>query len=157
MVLSLNFQFLGTLVMIKSVIKIVIILCTACILGVCFNAVNPTGVRLIRKASLAKFTTLEAAKVEFDSGKAVFVDARKATDYNAEHITGSLNIPAGNINKADLSALARNHVIITYCSGGDCNDAVLVADMLSQRGFVKVFILQEGLPGWKSKSYPTQR
>ncbi|HEV7701716.1 MAG TPA: rhodanese-like domain-containing protein [Pyrinomonadaceae bacterium] len=58
--------------------------------------------------------TPEDAKKAFDDRAAVFVDARGAEIYNAEHIKGAINIPLGSDENFDK--LPKGKRIIVYCS-----------------------------------------
>jgi 3-mercaptopyruvate sulfurtransferase SseA len=57
---------------------------------------------------------LEDAKKAFDDRTAIFVDARGAEIYNAEHIKGAINIPLGSDENFDK--LPKGKRIIVYCS-----------------------------------------
>lgn len=58
---------------------------------------------------------LEKAKAAFDSGAAVFVDARSADAYTKSHIPGALSIPAAEL-ESRMDELDKNQWIITYCT-----------------------------------------
>jgi 3-mercaptopyruvate sulfurtransferase SseA len=63
----------------------------------------------------AKRISLKDAKAAFDAGKAQFVDTRPEAAYKAEHIKGSINMPAAET--ADrIAELSRDKQIIFYCS-----------------------------------------
>ena len=57
--------------------------------------------------------TLEDAKKAFDDKTAVFIDARSAEIYKAEHIKGAINMP---YSTEDFSSLPKGKTIIVYCS-----------------------------------------
>lgn len=58
---------------------------------------------------------LADAKAAFDDGSAVFVDTRQAEYYAAEHIKGSVNVPASEIDKI-FNKISKGKKIIAYCS-----------------------------------------
>lgn len=105
----------------------------------------------------ALFTTLADAKEAFDSQSAVFVDSRPIEDYNEEHIQGARSLDATKFDLLCGSAigdLSSQKLIVTYCSDPECREATKLADKLVARGYKRVVILLEGLPGWKAAGYP---
>ena len=58
---------------------------------------------------------LADAKAAYDSGSAVFVDVRSASDYASEHIKGALSIPETQM-PSRLTELNPQDWIITYCT-----------------------------------------
>lgn len=106
----------------------------------------------------ALFTSLPDAKTLFDRKEAVFVDARHSEDYAVEHIPGAVSLFAEDFDaKYDsvFGAVPKDRPIVTYCSDPQCEMAVKLGDALVAHGHTKVFILLEGLPGWKGAGYPT--
>ena len=59
--------------------------------------------------------SLEDAKKDFDSGKAIFVDTRAEAAFNVEHIKGAINIPAEDF-KTRYTEVPKDKKIIAYCS-----------------------------------------
>ena len=111
------------------------------------------------KKAEALFTTLKDAKALLDSGQAIFLDARYSEDYNVEHVKEAMSLPAKDFEssyEAILGNVPKNMTIVTYCSDPECGTAVNLADALVEKGFTRVFILLEGLPGWKDSGYPTE-
>jgi rhodanese-related sulfurtransferase len=108
----------------------------------------------------ALFTTLPDAKALFDRKAAVFVDARHKEDYDLEHVPGALSIFVDDLGKlydGALGAIPKDKILVTYCSDPQCETAIKLADALVARGHTRVFILLEGLPGWKGAGYPTDK
>ncbi len=58
--------------------------------------------------------TVEEAKKGFDNGSVVFVDARAADIYAAEHIKGAVSIKGAGEDRFD--SLPKGKKIIVYCS-----------------------------------------
>src|SRR6266508_444933 len=58
---------------------------------------------------------LEKAKAAFDSGDAIFVDARNAAAYAKRHIPGALSIPVAEL-ESRMDELNKKQWIITYCT-----------------------------------------
>lgn len=108
----------------------------------------------------ALFTTLEDAKALFDGKAAIFVDARHKEDYDLEHVPGAVSLFSDDLDRLYDSALGtvpKDRTIVTYCSDPQCETAIKLADALVSRGHTRVFILLEGLPGWKDAGYPTEK
>lgn len=107
----------------------------------------------------ALFTTLADAKVLFDRKEAIFIDSRHREDYELERIPGALWLFVEDVDKLYdevLGSIPKDRTLITYCSDPQCGSAIELADELVARGHTKVFILLEGLPGWKEAGYPTE-
>ncbi len=62
-----------------------------------------------------KRISVKDAKELFDSGEAVFVDARSKNSYINEHIKGAINIPVKQTEKR-YEELPKDKKIIVYCS-----------------------------------------
>jgi len=107
----------------------------------------------------ALFTTLADAKALFDRKSAIFIDARHREDYDLEHVPGAIWLFAEDVDKLYsevLGGVPKDMTLVTYCSDPQCGTAIKLADELVARGHARVFILLEGLPGWKEAGYPTE-
>lgn len=134
------------------------------------SSVYGSGSRKVEKAKAASavpkakkvealFTTLADAKVLFDRKEAIFIDSRHREDYELERIPGALWLFVEDVDRLYdevLGSLPKDRTLITYCSDPQCGSAIKLADELVARGHTKVFILLEGLPGWKEAGYPTE-
>lgn len=112
------------------------------------------------KQAEALFTTLEDARTLYDKNAAIFVDGRLPIDYEAEHISGAVNLfceKVDDLYEKLLGSVPKDKVIVTYCSDPECTEAITLADALVGRGHTNVVIFLEGLPGWKSAGYPTTK
>lgn len=112
------------------------------------------------KKAEALFTSLKDAKALFDAKDVVFVDARHKEDYAEEHIAGARNIFAddvGTLYDGVLGGVSKSRTIVTYCSDPQCDAAIKLADALVARGHTRVFILLEGIPGWRGAGYATAK
>jgi len=108
----------------------------------------------------ALFTTLPDAKALFDRKAAIFIDARHSEDYDLEHIPGAVSLFVEDLDKlyeGALGAVPKDRTLVTYCSDPQCGTATKLADALAARGYTRVLILLEGLPGWKGAGYPTEK
>ncbi len=55
------------------------------------------------------------AKKDFDAGTAVFIDTHAPEQYAQQHIPGSINVPANNLEPY-LNKIPKGKKIIAYCS-----------------------------------------
>lgn len=116
-----------------------------------FAAADYPGVRLI---------TLEEGEELWRTGGAVFVDARKETEFRDGHVPGALSAPAAQAEKAvpqALRALTRDRALVIYCEGGDCQSSLLLAKRMSLEGFKDIRVFTGGWAGWTAAGLPAER
>ena len=102
---------------------------------------------------------IKIAKLSYDGGKTLFVDARSNDDYNEGHIKGAITLPVGEFDERVgnlLDNYSPDQSIITYCSGRTCEDSHRLAQMLIDLGYESVSIMIDGFPGWKENGYPVE-
>lgn len=90
------------------------------------------------------------------NGKAgLFVDLRGESEFNKGHIIDSIQVSATDIKNDNLKELSKfkNNPVILVDNTGFVSEAA--AQHLVNKGFVAVYILKEGLHGWKSANFPT--
>jgi 3-mercaptopyruvate sulfurtransferase SseA len=63
----------------------------------------------------AKRISLSDAKAAFDAGSVLIVDTRPQAAYKAEHIKGSISMPAAEVQDR-IGELPKDKQIIFYCS-----------------------------------------
>lgn len=78
---------------------------------------------------------LETVLREVRAGRAVLVDVRSPSEWNAGHLADARLLPAAAIasGKADLSALPKDRPVYLHCAVG--GRARFAAGVLSQKGF----------------------
>ena len=109
------------------------------------------------KSTQALFISLNDAKSIYDN--AVFIDARPIEDFDASHITGAISLDYNEFQIiADnvLANISKDKTIITYCSDSECESSMELGDLIVKKGYKRVFILIDGLPGWKQLGYPIE-
>lgn len=102
---------------------------------------------------------IKIAKLSYDGGKTLFVDARSNDDYREGHIKGAISLPVGEFDERVgnlLDNYSPDQSIITYCSGRTCEDSHRLAQMLIDLGYENVSIMIDGFPGWKENGYPVE-
>ena len=99
------------------------------------------------------------AKQIYDSDKAVFVDARSLENFDDGHIKGAESLPLyqfDNLIEAFKKKYPANTIIVTYCSGRNCDDSHRLEQLLFDNGYVNVSVFIDGYPGWKAEGYPIE-
>ena len=87
------------------------------------------------------------ASAMYAGQKAVIVDVRENSGWNAQHIPGAIHIPLAQLNER-LSELKqyKDSSVITQCqSGGRSAQAF---DVLKSAGFSKVYNMDGGIMAW---------
>jgi rhodanese-related sulfurtransferase len=83
----------------------------------------------------------------------VVLDVRAASEYEAEHIPGSLHIPYGDL-AGRLDELPRERPIATICRGGKRSG--LAASILQREGFDDVVHVGRGVGAWRAAGGPVE-
>jgi len=88
-----------------------------------------------------------------------FIDARPVEEFAEGHIKGAINIPFyGSENYENvLSKISKDQIVVTYCSGEDCELSILLGDELFNKGYRKVYVFFGGWNDWLLKGYPTSK
>jgi rhodanese-related sulfurtransferase len=148
----------------------VVIVLTACAVGLMVNVVRPTGLALVGDWSPeARLTTdsgesmvisLEEAERVFASGTAVFLDARSEGLYREGRIRGARNLPwqsfEAHLDKV-MAEIPPDAVIVTYCDGEECSLSEDLARELVFMGYKKVRVLVNGWTRWTEAGLPTEQ
>jgi rhodanese-related sulfurtransferase len=101
-----------------------------------------------------------SVKEIYDTGEAVFIDARGYEDYAEGHVKGAVSLPAYQLE--ELIDEFKNKfppyvMIITYCSGRECDDSHVLAQRLLDEGYAEVKVFIDGYPGWEEAGYPVEQ
>jgi len=88
-----------------------------------------------------------------------FIDARSQEEFAEGHIKEAVNIPFyGSENYLDvINGLNKNDIIVTYCSGADCDISILSGNELFEMGFKRVYVFIDGYDEWTKNNYPTSK
>jgi rhodanese-related sulfurtransferase len=155
---------------------VVIILGLAMVTALTVNFVSPRGIALVGEWDTARgvitakpkddvvsheleIGDIAVVKMLYDSGQAVFVDVRAAAMYEAGHIQGATSLPLNRIDERmdEFKALyPRDALIVTYCSGRECDDSHEAAQCLIGEGYTTVRVFLDGFPGWQEHGYPIE-
>lgn len=88
-----------------------------------------------------------------------FIDSRKMEDYVKGHVPGAIRIDTAmfQLKEPDeLGLIPRTGYVVVYCNGGHCDESENVAKRLDGSGYKFVYVLHDGLPGWKALGHPVQ-
>jgi rhodanese-related sulfurtransferase len=101
---------------------------------------------------------LPEVKALFDSGTALFIDARHTFEFARGHIRGAVNLPLNEFESRSgmVDSLPRNKILITYCDGVECNSSIGLAARLRDAGFSGVRIFFAGWSEWQAQNLPTE-
>ena len=96
--------------------------------------------------------------IEEVRGGATFVDARRSEQYLKGHIPGAHSVPAWESPGEKVNALLERGDIVpaapavVYCSSSkECEDSLIVSNLLEQAGFEVIKIYKGGFPEWEHK------
>ena len=106
-----------------------------------------------------------AAKAEVDAGDAVLIDVRDPERFEAGHLRGAVNVPAGEsardahddayIEAIEKAGAGPDDQIILVC--GEGNRSARVADTLrNEHGFTNVASIIGGSKLWSDLGYPIE-
>lgn len=134
------------------------------------NALRPDGLPLAPAALAAQNAAkmdqgggeiaIKDAALLFLSGRAVFLDARTAYEYQLGHIKGALSLPPREFASQyqDLKPqITAKEAIITYCDGENCPLSHALAKHLREAGLKNVYVLKNGWTLWQAEKLPTAK
>lgn len=93
----------------------------------------------------------------FNSG-VKFIDARPKEEYSDGHIMNAVNIPFYQSEEYEdvLGNISKEDILVTYCSGEDCDLSIMLGDELFEKGYTRVYIFYGGWNDWLDAGYPIQ-
>ena len=68
----------------------------------------------------------------YNENRLLFIDVRKKSEFDAEHVEGSINIPLNQLSER-LAEIPKDRSFILFCGGG--YRSMIAASMLKQRGY----------------------
>ncbi len=100
--------------------------------------------------------------VYFGEDNAHFIDARDAGTYEAGHVPGAIHLDAERLSadeahgQAAIDPIPRNHAVVVYCSGGNCDLSMRLGRNLIARGFRNVLVFEGGWSEWVAEGAPVE-
>jgi rhodanese-related sulfurtransferase len=89
---------------------------------------------------------------------ALFLDARRSKDFAEGHVAGARSFPIweAQVVKERVEALVAEGrdlslPVVLYCTGGDCEDSHMLAQMLFGAGFENLLVYRDGYPDWQAR------
>jgi rhodanese-related sulfurtransferase len=142
-----------------------------------WNALSPWGVPLTRggvfdiaaeKGGWRRISILDARDV-YDQELTIFIDARPKDEYQRGTIQGSLFLPADEFDRYYYEEDFESKILmrgggpgpmnadhIVFCSGGTCTDSVVVAEQLTELGYERVWVMEDGYDAWLNQDDPVE-
>lgn len=140
--------------------EITIIVVIACVIAVFYNSFSIAGVSYLYKQEKeynGAIVSLEEARDMVDNSDILFIDARPVTSYKVAHLPGAINVPYNSKDiDARVSDLDKDQSIVVYCYSKRCNMARLLGSKLSQLGFKRVALFDDGISVWQKHKYPIE-
>ena len=144
------------------------LLLVAAALGLIYAAATEKGIFArspVRKAMSPAGTqappmiSLDEAWKYFQSGTALFVDARHDFDFKLGHIKGAINIPLKDydLRKSALNGTTPDRIIVAYCDGAECNSSIELSVKLMKDGYSNVKIFFGGWREWEAANHPVEK
>jgi rhodanese-related sulfurtransferase len=131
-------------------------------LGLGANRLSPRGLPLVppreNASNTEAFIPLDKAKELWQSGVALFLDAREPDDYAAGHIGNALNLPAQSFERhfGEIAPrLAFDLPMVLYCDGKECGLSHRLQASLRQAGYTNTQLLFNGWTAWRQAGLPT--
>ena len=88
----------------------------------------------------------------------VLIDAREPEEYEFGHIEGAINLPFETLDEYKetvLPTIPKDTLIVTYCSGSECDASLMLARYLvGQAGYKNVEIFFGGWAQWNKQKLP---
>jgi protein-disulfide isomerase/rhodanese-related sulfurtransferase/uncharacterized membrane protein len=117
----------------------------------------------LKKQQPTLINTSDVQQLLQSSAKPLLVDVRPASQFNADHLPGALNVPVDKLETGGGS-LPKDKTLVLYEGGkGGSSDTCAVsragARMLLAQGydFAKVKVYQDGLAGWQKAGLPVEK
>ena len=145
-------------------------------LGLAYNTFSSRGIDLVRKerqlvwspSSSPRDTSQTSPRptlINFDEayrayqeGRAIFIDARHEEEFKEGHIRGAVSLPLKKLeaNPNLVQGIAKDTLIVTYCSGVECELSIDLGEKLVSMGFTNVKIFFSGWLDWQKRNLPAE-
>lgn len=136
------------------------VLLLAWVASVIFNSVMPQGIGFMPNELLKPLwrpaTILDSWDL-FQQG-AMFVDSRSSQEYDQGHILWAFNfspMQAEMMGDMLAPALVKSQVIVIYGRTASRWPAAVVAQMMRNKGFSQVYVMDASYEQWVQAGYPT--
>lgn len=115
-----------------------------------FNAENDIAIFMGPLTSMYRRIGAEELKNMMREGRRLtLLDVRMPDEYRSGHICGAAAVPVDSIEER-LQGFDSDRLIIIYGGGKESAEGMVAADKLHTLSFRNVFVLDGGLPVWRS-------
>jgi rhodanese-related sulfurtransferase len=140
-------------------IEAIVLVALSLLAGTVVNALLPNGIPLmeVRAETPGGMSVKDAMRLHGQG--VVFVDARDAGPYAKARIPGAVNIPPGMFMdeiESRLDGVARDQVLVIYCSTETCPLSEQLAQSLQLMGYTDVRVFGPGMEAWKLAGGPVE-
>ncbi len=153
----------------KNILEISIILLAGVLFGLGRNYFSPKPLLLLKVQTKASrpgmdihFSDADADLVQQMTAVpgTVLLDARLPELFSRGYIPGAVNLPVARFTSALeplLPRLRSARLVIVYCGGPACPDAVDLAAKLFNAGIKDILVYREGIKDWQERGYAVTR
>lgn len=99
----------------------------------------------------------EDLREKMKAGTVTVIDVRPPSAYQAEHITGSLNMALASVESSLAMLPDKSKEIVAYCTCPAEESSIGAGLILKRHGYNKVSALFGGLSAWRNLGYPIER
>ena len=103
--------------------------------------------------------TLEETKEKFDQGGIIFLDARRAGEYELKHIKDALSLPVSHFDlyyPKMKKLLLKDAEIVVYCAGEECGASLHLSEELINLKYKNIKVFLGGWVEWNKAGYPAE-
>lgn len=103
---------------------------------------------------MARVIKREELKRLIDEGEGfALVNVLERDAYEKEHICGSINMPASEIEAEAPNTLRKDDLVVVYCGGPSCRASGDAVERLESMGYFNVRRYKGGIEEWKKSGY----
>lgn len=161
----------------KTLLEMGLIVSLSLVTALLVNSLSPRGIALMGQWDVNRGVISAVSKNDavvhkreiqrvadahaiYMSGDALFVDARDDDSYAEGHIKGAAHLFVYEYDMRIEAFLAawpeRERLIVTYCSGRECEDSHMLAQYLEDEGYTNVKVFTDGFPAWEKEGLPIE-
>jgi rhodanese-related sulfurtransferase len=104
--------------------------------------------------------SLDEARLIVDRQSHIILDARPAADYAAGHLPGAFALPHAALETylpPLQPLLSPSQPMMTYCSGLECDESLLLTRELHAMGFTNAVLFAGGMTAWRAAGLKVER
>ncbi len=130
--------------------------------GLLYLYVQNTSILML---SARQFLLLERSEMEllksgvsyveiYEKGSILLLDSREYTDFYKAHAKGASNVTLEGILEADQLYYPKDKKVAIYGTAAQLDQIRKVAEKLREAGVKKVYIIKDGIEGFRGEGYP---